>query len=200
MVAEIYWGSGSPNSWRVLLAAELLGVPHESRLLEFSRGQHKDSGASRARSAQEGAGTPRRRRRARRVARDRRVLDAIKGGSLYGKTRREAAVIRRLIFEFECCLREPLSKVASHLFVVGVGGGARRPPSWSKRWRRRPRGSRRSQGATALRTRAGRRSARLRTSHLDRKPFVLSRGPRSRQRCCGTALAVDVARFRSDGY
>ena len=35
---EIYWGSGSPNAWRVLLAAEVKGLPYESRLLEFSKG------------------------------------------------------------------------------------------------------------------------------------------------------------------
>lgn len=35
---EIFWGSGSPYAWRVLLAAELKRIPYESRLLEFSKG------------------------------------------------------------------------------------------------------------------------------------------------------------------
>jgi glutathione S-transferase len=35
---EIFWGSGSPFAWRVLLAAELKRIPYESRLLEFSKG------------------------------------------------------------------------------------------------------------------------------------------------------------------
>ncbi len=38
---EIYWGSGSPNAWRVLLTAELKRIPYESKLLEFSKEDHK---------------------------------------------------------------------------------------------------------------------------------------------------------------
>jgi glutathione S-transferase len=38
---EIFWGSGSPFAWRVLLAAELKRIPYESRLLEFSKGDLK---------------------------------------------------------------------------------------------------------------------------------------------------------------
>ncbi|MCW5807041.1 MAG: glutathione S-transferase family protein [Deltaproteobacteria bacterium] len=38
MTLEIYWGSGSPYAWRVLLAAELKRIPYESKLLEFSKG------------------------------------------------------------------------------------------------------------------------------------------------------------------
>jgi glutathione S-transferase len=41
MTLEIYWGSGSPFAWRVLLAAELKRIPYESKLLEFSKGQLK---------------------------------------------------------------------------------------------------------------------------------------------------------------
>lgn len=36
-ILEIYWGSGSPNAWRVLLTAELKKIPYESKLLEFSK-------------------------------------------------------------------------------------------------------------------------------------------------------------------
>lgn len=38
---EIFWGSGSPYAWRVLLTAELKRIPYESRLLEFSKGDLK---------------------------------------------------------------------------------------------------------------------------------------------------------------
>jgi glutathione S-transferase len=38
---EVYWGSGSPYSWRVLLSLTIKGVPYESKLLQFSRGDHK---------------------------------------------------------------------------------------------------------------------------------------------------------------
>lgn len=41
MAMEIYWGSGSPYAWRALLALEIKKVPYTSRLLEFSKGQHK---------------------------------------------------------------------------------------------------------------------------------------------------------------
>lgn len=38
MSLEIYWASGSPYAWRVMLAAELKRIPYESKLLEFSKG------------------------------------------------------------------------------------------------------------------------------------------------------------------
>jgi glutathione S-transferase len=41
MAIEVFWGSGSPYAWRVLLALEVKGVDYESRLLEFSKQQHK---------------------------------------------------------------------------------------------------------------------------------------------------------------
>jgi glutathione S-transferase len=41
MSIEIHWGSGSPFSWRVLLALEHKQLPYESRLLHFSKGDHK---------------------------------------------------------------------------------------------------------------------------------------------------------------
>jgi glutathione S-transferase len=37
MALEIFWASGSPFSWRVMLALEHKGIPYESRLLEFSK-------------------------------------------------------------------------------------------------------------------------------------------------------------------
>ena len=41
MALEFYWGSGSPYSWRVLLALEYKGVPYESHVLQFSKQEHK---------------------------------------------------------------------------------------------------------------------------------------------------------------
>jgi glutathione S-transferase len=41
MALEFYWGSGSPYSWRVLLALESKGVPYESHVLQFSKQEHK---------------------------------------------------------------------------------------------------------------------------------------------------------------
>jgi glutathione S-transferase len=41
MTVEIFWVSGSPFSWRALLAAEVKAVPYESHLLSFDKGDHK---------------------------------------------------------------------------------------------------------------------------------------------------------------
>lgn len=41
MALELFWGSGSPFSWRVLLALEAKRLSYESRLLQFSKGEHK---------------------------------------------------------------------------------------------------------------------------------------------------------------
>jgi glutathione S-transferase len=38
MSLTLYWASGSPYSWRVLLALLIKKIPYESRLLEFSKG------------------------------------------------------------------------------------------------------------------------------------------------------------------
>lgn len=41
MALEIYWGSGSPFAWRVLLALEIKQLPYESKLLSLSNAEHK---------------------------------------------------------------------------------------------------------------------------------------------------------------
>ena len=41
MAIELYWGSGSPFAWRVMLTLEVKGLPYESKLLEFSKGENK---------------------------------------------------------------------------------------------------------------------------------------------------------------
>ena len=38
---ELYWGSGSPFAWRVMLTLEVKGLAYESKLLEFSKGENK---------------------------------------------------------------------------------------------------------------------------------------------------------------
>jgi glutathione S-transferase len=38
---ELYWMSGSPYAWRAMLALEVKGVPYDSRLLEWSKGELK---------------------------------------------------------------------------------------------------------------------------------------------------------------
>ena len=41
MALELYWGSGSPYSWRVQLALEYKRLPYESHLLDFAKQEHK---------------------------------------------------------------------------------------------------------------------------------------------------------------
>jgi glutathione S-transferase len=41
MAIDVYWGSGSPYSWRVLLALEHKRLPYTGHLLQFSRQEHK---------------------------------------------------------------------------------------------------------------------------------------------------------------
>jgi len=38
---EVFWDSGSPYVWRVLLALEVKQVPYTSRRIQFSRNEHK---------------------------------------------------------------------------------------------------------------------------------------------------------------
>jgi glutathione S-transferase len=41
MPLEVYWGSGSPYSWRVLLALEYKRLQYTSHVLQFSKQEHK---------------------------------------------------------------------------------------------------------------------------------------------------------------
>ena len=41
MAIDVYWGSGSPYSWRVLLALEIKRLAYTSHLLQFSKQEHK---------------------------------------------------------------------------------------------------------------------------------------------------------------
>jgi glutathione S-transferase len=41
MALEIFWGSGSPFAWRVMLTLEVKNLAYQSKLLEFSKGENK---------------------------------------------------------------------------------------------------------------------------------------------------------------
>ena len=41
MALEVYWASGSPFSWRVLLTLEVKQLPYQLKLLTFSQREHK---------------------------------------------------------------------------------------------------------------------------------------------------------------
>jgi glutathione S-transferase len=120
MAIEIFWASGSPNSWRVLLGAVIKDVAYESRLLEFSKG---DVQSPEFRRLNPRAKVP--------VLRDDgfvlyeslailEYLDARyppPAPLLFGTSPRERAAICRIVSEFECYLREPLRKVTLGLLT-----------------------------------------------------------------------------------
>lgn len=118
MSLEIYWGSGSPYAWRVLLAAELKRIPYVPKLLEFSKGdlQTPEFLALNPRGK-----VP--------VIRD---GDFVLGESLailsyldrkhpdpplFGRTPEEAGRIGLAIAEFESYLREPLTILSRWVFT-----------------------------------------------------------------------------------
>jgi glutathione S-transferase len=123
MALEIFWGSGSPFSWRVLLGAEIKGLAYESRLLDFSKGHMKTPEFLQM--------NPRGRVP---VIRDDGfilfeslpILEYFEGKSpevpLFGKSRKEHAVIRRFIAEFESYLREPIFNLTLELLRVARAG------------------------------------------------------------------------------
>ena len=41
MQDQVYWGSGSPYSWRALLLLEIKGAPYESKQIQFSKREHR---------------------------------------------------------------------------------------------------------------------------------------------------------------
>jgi glutathione S-transferase len=41
MAITLYWGSGSPFSWRVMLALQYKNLPYESQLLHFDKQEHQ---------------------------------------------------------------------------------------------------------------------------------------------------------------
>ena len=43
MALELWWGSGSPYSWRALLALEYKQLPYESHLVQFANQEHKSA-------------------------------------------------------------------------------------------------------------------------------------------------------------
>jgi glutathione S-transferase len=123
MALEIFWGSGSPFSWRVLLGAEIKRLAYESRLLEFSKGQMK---APEFLQMNPRGKVP--------VIRDDGfvlfeslpILEYLEDKwpevPLFGKDRHEAAFIRRRIAEFESYLREPLFNLTLELLRAAGAG------------------------------------------------------------------------------
>lgn len=123
MAIDIYWGSGSPYSWRVLLALEYKRIPYRSHLLQFSKQEHKSPQMLRL--------NPRGR------------VPVLKDGEfvcyeslaimtylerkfpdppMFGSTPEEAATIMRVICEYQAYAEDPLNKLISIVFFQGLEG------------------------------------------------------------------------------
>ena len=117
MAIEVFWGSGSPFAWRVLLALEYKRLPYVSHLLQFSKQEHK--------SPQMLALNPRGR------------VPVLKDGDyvcfeslailyyldqkypappIFGRTAEEAGTIMRVICEYSAYIEPNVTKIARAIF------------------------------------------------------------------------------------
>ena len=117
MAIDLYWGSGSPCAWRVLLALEFKGLEYRSHVLQFSKQEHK--------SPQMLALNPRGR------------VPVLKDGDyvvfeslavlyyldqkypappIFGRTAEEAGVIMRVICEFQAYAERQVTSILSAVF------------------------------------------------------------------------------------
>ena len=125
MTIEVFWGSGSPFSWRVLLALEYKRLPYRSHLLQFSRQEHK--------SHEMLSLNPRGR------------VPVLKDGEyvcfeslailyyldlkypqppLFGRTPEEAGTILRVICEYQAYIEPQLHRITEAVFTEGAELGA----------------------------------------------------------------------------
>ena len=117
MAIDVYWGSGSPYAWRVLLALEYKGLQYNSHVLQFSKQEHK--------SPQMLALNPRGR------------VPVLKDGDyvcfeslavlyyldlkypephIFGRTPEEAGVIMRVICEYQAYIEPHLMNIVQAVF------------------------------------------------------------------------------------
>jgi glutathione S-transferase len=125
MAIDLYWGSGSPYAWRVLLALEFKHVAYTSHVLQFSKQEHK--------SPQMLALNPRGR------------VPVLKDGDyvvfeslavlyyldlkypdppIFGRTPEEAGVIMRVICEFQAYAEYQVTNILRTVFGLAPGGPA----------------------------------------------------------------------------
>ena len=122
MAIELFWGSGSPYSWRVLLALEFKRLAYESHELQFSKQEHKSPQLLRM--------NPRGR------------VPVLKDGDfvvfeslacllyldrkypeppLFGASAEEAATIMRVICEYQAYAEQYVTKIVSAVFLETLG-------------------------------------------------------------------------------
>jgi glutathione S-transferase len=114
---EIFWASGSPYAWRVLLTAELKRIPYEAKLLDFSKGDLRTPAFLQL--------SPRGKVP---VIRDGPVVMTeslaimsylerkYREPPLFGRTPEETGKIWVAIFDFESYLREPITTINRWVF------------------------------------------------------------------------------------
>jgi len=117
MTLEIFWASGSPFSWRVLLAAELKRIPYEAKLLELTKGQGRTpdylalSPRGKVPAIRDGEFV---------LAESLAILAYLDRKHpeppLFGRTPEETGRIWAAIADFESYMREPLTLVNRWLF------------------------------------------------------------------------------------
>jgi len=121
MAISLYWGSGSPHSWRVLLALEHKGLTYESHLLHFDKQEHqsplmlKMNPRGRLPVLKDGEYV---------VFESVAVLYYLDvkypQGPIFGATPEEAGVIMRVICEFQTYAEPALSRIVHAIFSDGV--------------------------------------------------------------------------------
>jgi glutathione S-transferase len=118
MAIDVYWGSGSPFSWRVLLALELKGLSYTNHLLQFSKQEHKSpqmlslNFRGRVPVLKDG---------------DYVVFESLAvlfyldrkypAPPLFGRTPEEAGVIMRVVCEYQAYAEEHVMKIVNAFFV-----------------------------------------------------------------------------------
>jgi glutathione S-transferase len=118
MAIDLYWGSGSPYAWRVLLALEFKHVPYASHVLQFSKQEHK--------SPQMLALNPRGRVPVLKDG-DYVVFESLavlyyldlkyRTPPIFGRTPEEAGVIMRVICEFQAYAEQQVTHIVSAVFA-----------------------------------------------------------------------------------
>jgi glutathione S-transferase len=120
MAIDVYWGSGSPYSWRVLLALEHKRLAYTSHLLQFSKQEHKSpqflalNFRGRVPVLKDG---------------DYVVFESLAvlyyldlkypERPIFGRSPEEAGVIMRVICEYQSYAEEHVNRLASAFFFPG---------------------------------------------------------------------------------
>jgi glutathione S-transferase len=123
MALEIWWGSGSPYSWRALLALEYKQLSYESHLVQFAKQEHKAPALLKM--------NPRGR------------VPVLKDGDyvcfeslailhyldrkypeppLFGRTAQEAGTIERVICEYQSYAEEHIMRIIQAILFQGIEG------------------------------------------------------------------------------